>query len=308
MWNTLVDPTIVDGVVADATANAKETVQAIKDTILSETDKVTPATKEALAKLGFDSGKSLTDNINSGVLSNIHVVRDAATGTVIGFKKGVKGGVTAATPEMLALFNALGIGCNDSMENGVSSETLTPPNVDQPDTEKWTTDLTAAVQRDLSKKEPVTIKVNGKMNPVADWFPKGWIGATWAGAPKFANGGIATEPSIAGEAGPEMIIPLSPSKRPRAVELFEQTAGMIGRDSPAILDRMREAVAANQSRMYEKAVAYNTQNIINQNDFSGIADAVKQGLSGAKVEANGRQIGEVVFENWDRVVRTHGGR
>ena len=50
-------------------------------------------------------------------------------------------------------------------------------------------------------------------------------GASMAG---FANGGIATEPSIFGEAGPEMAIPLSSAKRERAKVLYEQTGKLLG--------------------------------------------------------------------------------
>lgn len=44
----------------------------------------------------------------------------------------------------------------------------------------------------------------------------------------FADGGIATAPSIFGEAGPEMAIPLSAGKRRRALDLFRQTADILG--------------------------------------------------------------------------------
>lgn len=47
------------------------------------------------------------------------------------------------------------------------------------------------------------------------------------GTPKFAVGGIATKPSIFGEAGPEMAIPLQPGNR-RSLALLDQTAGILG--------------------------------------------------------------------------------
>ncbi len=43
---------------------------------------------------------------------------------------------------------------------------------------------------------------------------------------KFASGGIATRPSIFGEAGPEMAIPLKRS--PRSYELLHKTAAILG--------------------------------------------------------------------------------
>ena len=44
----------------------------------------------------------------------------------------------------------------------------------------------------------------------------------------YANGGIATKPSIFGEKGAEMAIPLSSSKRNRAIGLWAQTGKMLG--------------------------------------------------------------------------------
>ena len=44
----------------------------------------------------------------------------------------------------------------------------------------------------------------------------------------YANGGIATRPSIFGEDGAEMAIPLSRSKRKRGVSLWAQTGSMLG--------------------------------------------------------------------------------
>ena len=46
--------------------------------------------------------------------------------------------------------------------------------------------------------------------------------------PQFANGGFATRPSIAGEDGPETIIPHDPAKRSRAIALWLQTGDILG--------------------------------------------------------------------------------
>lgn len=47
----------------------------------------------------------------------------------------------------------------------------------------------------------------------------------------YANGGIATKPSIFGESGAEMAIPLSASKRERAIGLWSETGEMLGLSS-----------------------------------------------------------------------------
>ena len=71
---------------------------------------------------------------------------------------------------------------------------------------------------------------------VPDWAPV--IGGSQFGfnlqevsLPQFANGGFATRPSIAGEDGPETIIPHDPAKRSRAIALWLQTGSILGLNS-----------------------------------------------------------------------------
>lgn len=71
---------------------------------------------------------------------------------------------------------------------------------------------------------------------VPDWVPV--IGGSQFGfnlqevsLPQFANGGFATRPSIAGEDGPETIIPHDPTKRSRAIALWLQTGSILGLNS-----------------------------------------------------------------------------
>ncbi|MER0279690.1 phage tail tape measure protein [Clostridioides difficile] len=45
---------------------------------------------------------------------------------------------------------------------------------------------------------------------------------------RFADGGVASKPSICGEAGPEMVIPLSNNKRSRALSLYKQAGQILG--------------------------------------------------------------------------------
>lgn len=64
----------------------------------------------------------------------------------------------------------------------------------------------------------------------------------------YANGGIATKPSIFGEDGAEMAIPLSNDKRKRGVSLWAQTGKMLG-----VAARTPQSTAAQQAH-----VEYNT--------------------------------------------------
>jgi len=66
---------------------------------------------------------------------------------------------------------------------------------------------------------------------VPDWVPS-WLGGgktfgiSISPLPTFGTGGIATGPSIFGEAGPEMAIPLK--RTPRSLDLLNQTARILG--------------------------------------------------------------------------------
>lgn len=54
-----------------------------------------------------------------------------------------------------------------------------------------------------------------------------WLHSGPQGHRRFANGGLANKPSIFGEQGLEMAIPLSPSKQPRALDLLAQTVAIM---------------------------------------------------------------------------------
>ena len=77
-------------------------------------------------------------------------------------------------------------------------------------------------------------KLNGINIDIPDWVP-GIGGETFGISipklPTFALGGVATGPSIFGEAGPEMAIPLKRGNR-RSLDLLNQTAQMLGVSSP----------------------------------------------------------------------------
>ena len=84
-------------------------------------------------------------------------------------------------------------------------------------------------------------------------MPGGW-GPT--GHRVFANGGIASEPSIFGEDGPEMAIPLASPKRSRGYELLGKVVSMFAADEPSKgtvnttdNSRMEELLAQNNALM-----------------------------------------------------------
>ncbi|MDB8875121.1 tape measure protein [Pediococcus acidilactici] len=78
---------------------------------------------------------------------------------------------------------------------------------------------------------------------------RGW-GPT--GHKLFANGGIATTPSIFGEAGPEMAIPLSMTRSDRANQLLGETIVHMAKNNP---DRITDHDAAHGSNGSDELIA-----------------------------------------------------
>ena len=76
----------------------------------------------------------------------------------------------------------------------------------------------------------------------SNWRNDIHFGAGWGptGAKRFANGGLANEPSIFGEAGLEMAIPLSAVKSSRSYELLGKTAAIV-----AARDNLQPAYSNN---------------------------------------------------------------
>ncbi|HBG7069992.1 TPA: phage tail tape measure protein [Clostridioides difficile] len=82
---------------------------------------------------------------------------------------------------------------------------------------------------------------------------------------RFAEGGVASKPSICGEAGPEMVIPLSNSKRSRALSLYEQAGQILGTKAS------NNVIPISQ----KLGTSFNSTNSI-QNSTSNIINNVRQ--------------------------------
>lgn len=113
--------------------------------------------------------------------------------------------------------NSVGISGNTQMGTGLRSRNLDPPKVNDIDAESKARKARNEMQIHFDNN-PLSVIVNVVKN----------IGGAIRGAFGFADGGIATSPAIFGEAGPEMAIPLSYSKRSRALSLYEQTGKLLG--------------------------------------------------------------------------------
>ncbi len=113
--------------------------------------------------------------------------------------------------------NGLGVSGNMQMGQGLKIKNLDPPAVNNLDVSGKASAARSEMQGYFDNN-PLSVVVNVVQNAVG--AVKNALG--------FAYGGIATEPSIFGEDGPEMAIPLSPGKRERAKALYAQTGQLLG--------------------------------------------------------------------------------
>lgn len=132
-------------------------------------------------------------------------------------------GLTArvlSAPSLKDINNAakgIGQSGNAQMGIGLRASNLNPPNVNDLDVSSKASKARSEMQS-FFDNNPLSVMVNVVKNGVSA------IGDALG----FANGGIATEPAIFGEDGPEMAIPLSQEKRTRALALYEQTGELLG--------------------------------------------------------------------------------
>ena len=115
--------------------------------------------------------------------------------------------------EIGSVSGRIGVAGNLAMGIGLRVAALSPPNIHDLDGESKARKARGDMQGYFDNN-PLSVVVN-VVKKVGE-------------ALGFANGGIAKTPSIFGEAGPEMAIPLSPGKRDRAKALYEQTGRILG--------------------------------------------------------------------------------
>jgi TP901 family phage tail tape measure protein len=100
---------------------------------------------------------------------------------------------------------------------------------------------------------------------------------------RFADGGVATRTSICGENGAEMVIPLTNTRRSRAIELYEQTGKMLGLGSTPsqkvgnsnIVNNVRQFPLANvldtDNKEYKEATPNSVNSSNNTINLGGIS-------------------------------------
>lgn len=182
-----------------------------------------------LSGLGIEFGDSLSQGIgnSSGSINTSTAEMIDSMGTAAEQRISyISSGFDAAMKE-------LGAGGVAAMEDTVSSSKISAPGMTSPD---WTDEARSgrSGMQSYLNDHPLSVTVNVKQGSVES-------------IRGYAYGGIATEPSIFGEDGPEMAIPLSQEKRTRALVLYQQTGEILGvtKQESAIRQEIMDNFAAS---------------------------------------------------------------
>ena len=97
-----------------------------------------------------------------------------------------------------------------------------------------------------------------------------WLHSGPHGHRRFANGGIANKPSIFGEAGPEMAIPLIPSKSTRAWELIGKAIGILSSQTNLQVQNANNEKERKEEHDFRQAVLLLLTEIAGKSDVAKI--------------------------------------
>ena len=93
----------------------------------------------------------------------------------------------------------------------------------------------------------------------------------------YANGGIASTPSIFGEAGPEMAIPLIPSKSTRAWELIGKAIGILSSQTNLQVQNVNNEKERKEEHDFRQAVLLLLTQLVNKSNVADIKLKTPQG-------------------------------
>lgn len=101
--------------------------------------------------------------------------------------------------------------------------------------------------------------------------------AWWESHGWYANGGIANKPSIFGEAGPEMAIPLIPSKSTRAWELIGKAVGILSSQTNLQVQNANNEKEQKEEHDFRQAVLLLLTQLVNKSNVADIKLKTPQG-------------------------------
>lgn len=232
----------------DINSKGSGVVSSFLENLLGEIDSGRPKVKEAVGAIGSEGKLAMQEALSGQPLNPPGVKGIASTTYLLGSAGNIQMGAglrlqELAPPGVKDIANtshSIGIAGNSQMGMGLKIANLDPPRINN---------LDGISKASKAREDMQSYFNNHPLSAIVNVVKK--IGGAVSGA-LFADGGIATEPSIFGEDGPEMAIPLSTAKRSRALELYEQTGDLLGisRESSEI----RKEAMNNISTAYRAAI------------------------------------------------------
>lgn len=225
--------------ILQAQPDVQEAAVALLEAFSRATKEEKPGVLAQLYQLGID----VDSDLSNGLTSNLTAVVDSTTGMVTAIKDSADHQITNITPEFARCLVDMGVIGVEQMDSAVSSSRISAPGLSPLDAVTWASNETRSLQDELSK---YTLTVRARMEAkleTAEWQRN----ARSAGGTMYsyyADGGLITQPhlGLVGEDGPEAIIPLSPSRRSRALDLWQQAGKWLGvklHAAGAIVSRMQ---------------------------------------------------------------------
>ena len=263
-----------DGLLTSLTEKEPE-VQMKAIELLGQLKYGTDAEKLNVMEQLYSMGIQVPDSLAQGIRDNYGVVQEGSEGAIYLVNRVTGEKIKEITPEFAAHMKNLGVKGIEKMDDYVTGVTVGPPKVGIPDVE-------SAIQAIRNKLNTADLTVDVKIG--YGWQMSGLI-ALQAIRGK-ASGGIVESPEIAliGEAGPESIIPLSKSRRSRALELYTQTSEALGVDEQITRAAVMSSVSGSRAAMAFLAAAPVTAENRVEINYRKLAQELYGALSASPIE------------------------
>ncbi len=170
---------------------------------------------EILAQL-FDLGVAVDNSLGKGLYDNYQFVKSKTEGVIDVIDSTTNTKITEITPEFAARLRDMGVTGFEALDEMLKNAKISAPEIDplsQTDANDWKNDAMKKL-----KMDPIRLGLELVAN------------AGTSGIQGHATGGIFSTPHIAAfaEDGPEAVVPLSPSRRSSALDIWGEAGRMLG--------------------------------------------------------------------------------
>ena len=186
----------------------------------------------------YTYGIEVPNSMMKGMKENYAVLEEGAKGAAYIIDMTTGTAIEEISPSFGKYLTDMGLSGFSSMNSALKNKKLNAPKMKDIDADAY---INKTQKSFLGKSVQVT----------ADLKPGSWWSKLFGSLNARATGGIVESPEIAliGEAGPESIIPLSSSKRTRALELYTQTSEALGVDEQITRAAVMSSVSGSRAAM-----------------------------------------------------------